>query len=117
MIDFLKQFVFLTIFFFTSHKKNYQIRFLPSNIHNTTLDIYIFQFFKGRIYFDTPEGLKLAKISFEGADSSIVQSKIDKSEVNITVKQKNRKNLIKNSSPGSAEDIKCSTGTGLNKNN
>lgn len=71
-----------------------------------------FQFFKGRVYFDTPEGLKLAKIYFEGADPSIVQSKIDKTEVNVTVKKKNRKNLIKNCSPGSAEDIKGSTGTG-----
>ncbi|XP_022161524.1 uncharacterized protein LOC111027448 isoform X2 [Myzus persicae] len=69
------------------------------------------KFFKGRVYFDTLEGLKLAKINFEGADSSIVQSKIDKTEENITVKQKNRKSLIKNSSPGSAEDIKGSTGT------
>lgn len=69
------------------------------------------KFFKGRIYFDTLEGLKLAKIHFEGADSSIVQSKIDKTEENNTVKQKNRKSLIKNSSPGSAEDIKGSTGT------
>ncbi|XP_025196927.1 uncharacterized protein LOC112595799 [Melanaphis sacchari] len=69
------------------------------------------KFFKGRIYFDTPEGLKLAKINFEGADPSIVQSKIDKTKENITVKQKNRKSLIKNSSPGSAEDIKGSTGT------
>jgi len=56
--------------------------------------------------------LKLAKINFEGADSSIVQSKIDKTKENTTVKQKNRKSLIKNSSPGSAEDIKGSTGTG-----
>lgn len=56
--------------------------------------------------------MKLAKINFEGADSSTVQSKIDKTEENTIVKQKNRKNLIKNSSPGSAEDIKGSTGTG-----
>lgn len=56
--------------------------------------------------------MKLAKISFEGTDPTIVQSKIDKTEVNITVKRKNRKSLIKNSSPGSAEDIKGSTGTG-----
>lgn len=69
------------------------------------------KFFKGRIYFDTLEGLKLAKINFEGADSSIVHSKIDKTKENTTVKQKNRKSLIKNSSPGSAEDIKGSTGT------
>jgi len=73
---------------------------------------FFYKFFKGRIYFDTLEGLKLAKINFEGADPSIVQSKIDKTEENITVKQKNRKSLIKNSSPGSAEDIKGSTGTG-----
>ncbi|VVC44297.1 Paired amphipathic helix [Cinara cedri] len=69
------------------------------------------KFFKGRIYFDTPEGLKLAKINFEGADPSIVQSKIDKTKENITTKQKNRKSLIKNNSPSSAEDIKGSTGT------
>jgi len=56
--------------------------------------------------------LKLAKIHFEGADPSVVQSKIDKTKENITVKQKNRKSLIKNSSPGSAEDIKGGTGTG-----
>lgn len=56
--------------------------------------------------------MKLAKINFEGADSSLVQSKIDKTKENVTVKQKNRKSLIKNNSPGSAEDIKGSTGTG-----
>lgn len=60
--------------------------------------------------------MKLAKISFEGTDPTIVQSKIDKTEVNITVKRKNRKSLIKNSSPGSAEDIKGSTGTGQYSN-
>lgn len=54
----------------------------------------------------------MAKINFEGADSSIVYSKIDKTEENVTVKRKNRKNLTKNNSPGSAEDIKGSTGTG-----
>lgn len=55
----------------------------------------------------------MAKINFDGADPTIVQSKIDKTEVNVTVKQKNRKSLTKNSSPGSAEDIKGSTGTGM----
>ncbi|XP_050438264.1 uncharacterized protein LOC126844250 isoform X2 [Adelges cooleyi] len=69
------------------------------------------KFFKGRIYFDTPEGLKLAKIKFEGADQNVVQSKFDKTEESVTVKQKSRKALTKNHSPGSAEDIKGSTGT------
>ncbi|XP_025409091.1 uncharacterized protein LOC112682643 [Sipha flava] len=78
------------------------------NIHCRSCGL---KFFKGRIYFDTPEGLKLAKINFEGADPFVVQSKIDKTEENVAVKKKNRKNLIKNSSPGSAEDIKGSTGT------
>lgn len=54
----------------------------------------------------------MAKISFEGADPLIVQSKVDKTEVNVAIKQKKRSGLIKNSSPGSAEDIKGSTGTG-----
>ncbi|XP_050529081.1 uncharacterized protein LOC126898780 isoform X2 [Daktulosphaira vitifoliae] len=68
------------------------------------------KFFKGRIYFDTPEGLKLALIKFEG-DQNVVLTKIDKLKESVAVKQKNRKCHTKNNSPGSAEDVKGSTGT------